>query len=61
LNAYAPTEGKSDDSKDSFYEESERGFHHYPKYHMKILFGKCNAKFGSGDIFKPRVGNEGIH
>jgi exonuclease III len=37
LNVSAPTEEKGDDSKDSFYEELEEVFDHFPKYHMKIL------------------------
>jgi hypothetical protein len=61
LNAHVPTEGKCDDSKDSFYEDSERVFHYYSKFHIKILFGKCNAKLGRGVIFKPTVGNESLY
>jgi len=38
LNAHAPSEEKSDDSKGSFYEELEQGLDHFPKYHLKILF-----------------------
>jgi hypothetical protein len=34
---HAPNEEKSYDSKDSFYEELEQVFYHFPKYHMKIL------------------------
>ena len=37
----APSEEKSDDSKDSFYEELEQVF-----YHMKIVLGEFNAKVG---------------
>ena len=37
LNAHAPSEDKSDDSKDSFYEELEQVFDHFRRYHMKIL------------------------
>ena len=37
LNVHAPSEDKSDDSKDSFYEELEQVFDHFPRYHMKIL------------------------
>jgi hypothetical protein len=37
LNAHAPTEDKTDDMKDSFYEELECVFNIFPKYHMKIL------------------------
>jgi len=34
---HAPSEEKSDESKDSFYEELEQAFYRFPKYHMKIL------------------------
>jgi hypothetical protein len=33
LNVHAPTEDKTDDVKDSFYEELEHVFHKFPKYH----------------------------
>jgi hypothetical protein len=39
LNVHPPTEDKSDDTKDSFYEELECVFNQFPKYHMKILLG----------------------
>jgi hypothetical protein len=37
LNVHAPTEEKSDDSKDSFYEELEQFFDHFTKYRMKSV------------------------
>jgi hypothetical protein len=40
LNVHAPTEDKTDEVKDTFYEELERVFDKFPKYHMKILLGK---------------------
>jgi exonuclease III len=43
LNAHAPTEEKNDDLKDSFSEELEQVFDHFPKYHVKILLGDFNA------------------
>jgi hypothetical protein len=52
LNIHAPTEDKTDDVKDSFYEELERVFDKFPKYHMKILLVNFNAKVGREDIFK---------
>jgi hypothetical protein len=61
LNVHAPTEDKTDDVKDSFYEELERIFDAFPKYHMKILLGHFNAKVGREDIFKPTIGNESLH
>jgi hypothetical protein len=47
--------------KDSFYEELERVFDKFHKYHMKILLGDFNAKAGREDIFKLTIGNEGSH
>jgi hypothetical protein len=41
LNVHAPSEDKSDDSKDSFYEDLEQVFDHFPRYHMKILLLTC--------------------
>ena len=61
LNLHAPSEEKSDDSKDSFYEELEQIFYHFSKYHMKILLGDCNAKVGRENIFKLTIVNESLH
>jgi endonuclease/exonuclease/phosphatase family metal-dependent hydrolase len=58
LKAHALTEEKGDDSKDSFYEELEWFFYHFPKYHTKILLGDFNAKVGREDAFKATIGNE---
>jgi hypothetical protein len=61
LNVHAPIEDKTVDVKDSFYEELERIFNKFPKYHMKILLGDLNAKVSREDIFKPTNGNESLH
>jgi len=49
------------DSKDSFCEESESVFNHFPNCHMKILLGDFNAKVGRENIFKLTTGNESLH
>ena len=46
VNVHAPSEEKSDESNDSFYEELEQVFEHFPKYHMKILLGDLTQKWG---------------
>jgi hypothetical protein len=61
LNGHTSTENKRDDIKDSFYEELERAFDQFPKYHVKILLGNFNAKVGREDIFKITIGNENSH
>jgi len=61
LNVHAPSEEKSDEAKDSFYEELELVFYHFPKYHTKILLGDFNAKVEKENICKPTIGNESLH
>ena len=61
LNVRARSEKKSDNSQDTFYEELELVFDHFPKYDMKILLGDFNTKMGRENIFKPTIGNESLH
>jgi exonuclease III len=61
LNVHAPTEDKSDDVKDRFYEQLERVFDKFPNYHMKILLGDFNVKVSREDISKPTNGNDSLH
>jgi hypothetical protein len=56
LNVHAPTEDKTDDVKDTFYEELECVFDKFPKYHMKILLGDFVAKAGREDILNRQLG-----
>ena len=58
---HAPSEEKSEESKDSFYEELEQIFDHFPKNDVKILLGDFNAKVGRENIFKPTIGQESLH
>jgi hypothetical protein len=61
LNVHAPTEEKCDDTKDSFYEELERVFSQFPKYHTKILLEDFNVKVGREGAFKQTIVNESLH
>jgi hypothetical protein len=54
LNVYGPTDEKTDDMKDGFYEELEKVF---DKFHIKILLEDFKAKLGRKDIFKPITRN----
>jgi len=44
VNVHARSEEKSDEAKDSFYEELEQVFDQFSKYHMKILLGDLMQK-----------------
>jgi hypothetical protein len=46
LNVHDPRQDKTDEMKDSFYEELERVFDKFPKRHMKTLLGDFNRKVG---------------
>jgi len=62
MNVPATREEKSDNSKDSFYEDLEQGFfNRFSKYHTKILLGDISAKVGRENISKPTIGNESLH
>jgi hypothetical protein len=54
-------EDKIDDVKNNFYEELERVFDKFPKFHINILLGDFNANVGKENIFKPTIGNESLH
>ena len=51
---HAPSEEKSDDSKDSFYEDLEN-FLYFAKYHMKILLKILMQKWGEGIFSNPQL------
>jgi exonuclease III len=57
LNVHGPTEDKTDEVNDSFYEEFGPMFDKFSKYHVIILSGDFNVKVGREDIFKPTIGN----
>jgi hypothetical protein len=58
LNVHAPWEDKSNDTKNSFYEESGCAFDQFPRYDTKIMFSDFNTKVGREDIFKSTIGNK---
>jgi hypothetical protein len=61
LKVHDPTDDKIDHIKVSLYDEQERAFDKFPKYHRKILLGDFNANEGREDIFKPTIWNESLH
>jgi hypothetical protein len=60
LNAHAVTKDKSDDSKDSLYEELGQVFDQFPKDSMKILFGDSSAKLGREVLLKSTIWNDSL-
>jgi len=57
VNVHAPSQEKSDASKDSFYDELEQIFDNFPTYNIKILLlWDFNAELGKEYILKPTTG-----
>jgi len=61
VNVHAPSEEKSDESKESFYEELEQVFDPFPNYNMKMLLGDFNAEVGRENMFKTTTEQESLH
>jgi hypothetical protein len=60
LSAHAPTEDKSDYTKDSFYGDLERVLDSFPNYHMEILVKIFQFKSRERRYFKTAIGNESL-
>jgi hypothetical protein len=58
LNVHAPSEDKSNDVKDSFYEKLGHVFHQLPRHDIKILLSDFNVKGDRKDTLKPTIWNE---
>jgi hypothetical protein len=46
---------------DSLYEELERVFDKFPKYHMKLLVRDFSVEVGKEDILKRTIRNGSLH
>jgi exonuclease III len=56
LNVHAPTEDKTHDIKDRFYEELGQVIDKFHRYPINILLGDFNVKVGREDTFMPATG-----
>jgi len=58
---HAPTENKSDDTKDNPDEQPELVSDQFPKHDMKTLLQDFNAKVGREDTLISTIMNENLH
>lgn len=61
VNVHAPTEEKTEEEKDVFYEKVEDVIGKIPNYDVKIILGDFNAKVGREEIFKNVTGGCSKH
>jgi hypothetical protein len=54
LSVHTPR--RKDNSEDSFYEELEQDFYHFPKYHTNILVGNLMQNLGKRIYSNPQFG-----
>lgn len=61
INVHAPTEEKTSEVKESFYEELDRAYSQCPSHDLKIVLGDFNAKLGREPIYSRCIGFHSLH
>src|SRR5699024_10754507 len=61
INIHAPTEDKSIEEKEEYYEDLDKEYSRIPKYDIKIILGDANAKIGKEDRYRPTIGRHSKH
>lgn len=58
---HASMEDKSQEEKETFYEELESTLNSIPRNRIQIVLGDINAKVGKQTIFNQITGKHGLH
>jgi len=61
INVHTPTNKKTKEVKEKFYNLSEQNINKIANSYIKIILGDFNAKVGKEAIYKPTNGNESLH
>ena len=61
INAHAPTNEKTEEIKEEFYNLLEQNINQLVMSDIKIILGDFNAKVGKESIYKPIIGNESFY
>ncbi|KAL4103878.1 hypothetical protein QTP88_019213 [Uroleucon formosanum] len=61
VNVHAPTEDKSQDEKEAFYEQLESALNLIPSNRIQIVLGDLNAKLGKEEMFRQVTGGHSLH
>jgi len=61
INVHAPTNEKTEEIKEEFYNLLEQNINQIARLDIKIIPGDFNAKVGKESMYKPTIGNESLH
>ena len=61
INVHAPTNKKTEEIKEDFYNLLEQTISQIPSSDIQITLEDFNAKVGKQNIYKPTIGNESLH
>jgi len=61
ISVHAPTEEKTDEEKEKFYEDLQIVHNKIPKHDLVIILGDLNAKIGKEDIYQDVAGKHTLH
>jgi hypothetical protein len=61
INAYAPTEDKTDESREQFYDDFQNILDRVPKSYITIILGDLKAQLGKEAIYSEITGRYTIH
>ena len=61
INAYAPTEDKTEEIKEQFYDDSQSIVDKVPKSDLIIILGEVNAKLGKEPAYQKITGKHTLH
>ena len=61
ISTYAPTEEKTYEKKEKFYEDLQTVHNKIPKHDIVIIMGDLNAKIGKEDVYQDVVGKHTLH
>jgi exonuclease III len=61
ISVHAPTEEKTDEEKEKFYEDLQIVHNKIPKHDIVIILGDLNAKIGKEDVYQNVAGKHTLH